>query len=163
MLESWEQSGAVGLAGCSRLLGAGRLSHRLFGVKHQFSHVEAPTKALRQGQHSSAGSRLVFCVPQNMTDYGYLHQCVHSPSLNTCLNSFLSDEGHKPFPTTHQPGSTFIYQLGPGRQRDGAVPEPGCQQGAGYLPADHSLLSELPSVASFQLRQNKNQTVFVSH
>lgn len=101
----WKAGKELGLckvAVCRRLLGPGRLSGCL-GQNTQFY-----TRALRQRQHSSVGSRLVSCVPQNMTDYGYFHQCVHSPSLNTCLNSFLLGEGHKPFPTAHQPGITFI-------------------------------------------------------
>lgn len=45
---------------------------------------------------------------QNTAGHGCLHKCVHSPSLNTCPLSFSSDEGHKPFLTTHQPGIVFI-------------------------------------------------------
>lgn len=93
----WKSGNRVGLQGWLAAEGCweqGGSHTASLGQNTQFPHVEAHTKAMRQRQHSSAGSRLGSCVPQNMTDYGYLHQCVHSPSLNTCLNSFLLDEGH---------------------------------------------------------------------
>lgn len=115
----WKAGNGAGLQGCLAvegclsvcrgLSGAARLSQGLFGGKHPvLTCLWAPTKPLRQRQGGSAGSRLVSCAPQGMTDHGYLPKCARSPSLNTCLLSCLSDEGHKPFPTAHQPGIIFI-------------------------------------------------------